>query len=418
MKMQEQIEKAGQMRNVPIETRNEHKGFNEWDSKIDPRDHPSIIEILLGGNGIDKDDDGNPMPTLIYVSREKRPTSHHRFKDGATPWYLSMLIATCILIIHKHFALDPKESHRIGYVQFPQSFGGITENDLCGNGIEFFGTKCTQWAYVRWNWYTIHRRESLNGRKYDPNVKIKLEDKSVRGSKKWAELEVQAKLVTTCTYEEGKPWGSEMRLMYGSAVEDVFTGLVLHSRGWNSIFCSPEGKAFLGLAPVNANDTLIQHKRWSTGLLEIFLSDCCPMSLANPFGDGKLKLGQIMCYSFYTLWALWCLPMLIYAVVPPLAMLNGISLFPKDFHLLRYCFTCISLGELMLAKGAFKMWWNETRMWMLKGTSSYLFSVMVTILKALGISESGFEITSKVIDEEALKRYNKEMMGLVLLRCT
>lgn len=56
------------------------------------------------------------------------------------------------------------------------------------------------------------------------------------------------------------------------------------------------------------------------------------------------------------------------------------------------------------------MWWNETRMWMLKGSSSYLFSVMVTILKALGISESGFEITSKVIDEEALKRYKKEMM--------
>lgn len=123
-----------------------------------------------------------------------------------------------------------------------------------------------------------------------------------------------------------------MGLMYGCAVEDVFTGLVLQSKGWQSVYCTPERKAYLGLAPVNTNDTLIQHKRWSTGLLEIFLSDYCP--LTN--GVGKLKLGQIMCYSFYTLWALWCLPMLIYALVLPLAMANGISLFPKVSFLLHF----------------------------------------------------------------------------------
>ncbi|KAF5179113.1 Cellulose synthase-like protein e1 [Thalictrum thalictroides] len=49
-------------------------------------------------------------------------------------------------------------------------------------------------------------------------------------------------------------------------------------------------------------------------------------------------------------------------------------------------------------------------MWMMKGTSSYLFAVMVIIFKTLGISEPGFEITSKVIDEEALKRYKREIM--------
>eukprot|EP00268_Persea_americana_P059101 TRINITY_DN7218_c0_g1_i2.p1 TRINITY_DN7218_c0_g1~~TRINITY_DN7218_c0_g1_i2.p1 ORF type:complete len:150 (+),score=19.00 TRINITY_DN7218_c0_g1_i2:481-930(+) len=56
------------------------------------------------------------------------------------------------------------------------------------------------------------------------------------------------------------------------------------------------------------------------------------------------------------------------------------------------------------------MWWNETRMWMMKGSSSYLVSVIVIILKSLGISEAGFEITSKVIDDEALKRYRQEVM--------
>ncbi|OVA04852.1 Cellulose synthase [Macleaya cordata] len=434
--MQERIEKAGRLRKVTNETRKEHKGFKEWDSKVDPRNHQSIVEVLLRGNGVDKDSEGNTMPTLVYVSREKRPGQPHHFKAGALNAMnrVSAVISNAPLVLNvdcdmhsnnsqalRHavcYFLDPKESHRIGYVQFPQSFGGVTENDLYANGvkriyeIEFFGTNAHNGPMYAGTG-SVHRRESLNGRKYDPRVQLKLEDKSVPGSKNWAEFEVKAKTVTSCTYEKGKPWGDEMGLMYGSAVEDVFTGLVLQSRGWQSVFCSPERKAFLGLAPVNTNDTLIQHKRWSTGLLEIFLSDYCPWTN----GVGKLKLGQIMCYSFYTLWALWCLPMLIYAIVTPLAMVNGISLFPKGsdpwfrvFTFLGIASHIFSLGELMWARGTFKMWWNETRMWMLKGSSSYLFSVMVTILKALGISESGFEITSKVIDEEALKRYKKEMM--------
>lgn len=49
-------------------------------------------------------------------------------------------------------------------------------------------------------------------------------------------------------------------------------------------------------------------------------------------------------------------------------------------------------------------------MWMIRGVSSFLMSVVVTILKSLGISESGFEITSKVRDDDALKRYKQEVM--------
>lgn len=82
----------------------------------------------------------------------------------------------------------------------------------------------------------------------------------------------------------------------------------------------------------------------------------------------------------------------------------------RVFALLGISSHLFSLGELLWAKGTVKMWWNETRMWMMKGTSSYLFSVMVIILKTLGISEAGFEITSKVIDAEALQRYEQEKM--------
>ncbi|KAK9155236.1 hypothetical protein Sjap_002716 [Stephania japonica] len=435
-KMQQSIEKAGRMKKVPEETRKEHKGFGDWDSPVNPRNHQTILEVLLRGNGEDKDVEGNPMPLLVYVSREKQTGVPHHYKGGALNALnrVSSVMSNAPLVLnvdcdmHSNnsqsllhavcFFMDPKESHRIGYVQFPQSFGGITENDLYGNGvkriyeIEFFGTNAHNGPMYAGTG-SVHRRESLNGRKYDPNVPIKLEDKSVKGSRDWDVLESKAKALTGCKYEEGKPWGKDMGLMYGCAVEDVFTGLVFHSRGWKSVFCSPERKAYLGLAPPNTNDTLIQHKRWSTGLLEVFLSDYCPWT----HGVGRLKLGQIMCYSFYTLWALWCLPMLVYAFVPPLALAKGISLFPevsnpwfKVFAFLGIASHVFSLGELMWAKGTMKSWWNETRMWMMKGTSSYLFSVTVIILKTLGISEPGFEITSKVIDEEALKRYKREMM--------
>ncbi|XP_010274113.1 PREDICTED: cellulose synthase-like protein E6 isoform X3 [Nelumbo nucifera] len=363
--MQNRIKIVGKSKKVPEVTRRGHKGFREWDSEINPRDHQTILVVLLQGNGKDVDVEGKPMPTLVYVSREKRSGHPHHYKAGAL-------------------------------------------NAL----IEFFGTNAHNGPMYAGTG-SVHRRESLNGRKFDPNFPIKLEDKSVKGSKNWTELEEKAKELIRCDYEMGKPWGKEMGVMYGCAVEDVFSGLVFHSRGWQSVFCSPERKAYLGLAPVNTNDTLIQHKRWSTGSLEIFLSDYCPWT----HGVGRLKLGQIMCYSFYTLWALWCLPMLCYALIPPLAMANGISLFPqvtdpwfKVFASLGIASHIFSLGELMWAKGTIKMWWNETRMWMMKGSSSYLFSVIVIILKSVGISETGFEITSKVINQEALKRYNQEIM--------
>lgn len=45
--MQDKIEKAGKMRSVPEEAKQQHKGFREWDSKVDPRDHQSIIEVFI-----------------------------------------------------------------------------------------------------------------------------------------------------------------------------------------------------------------------------------------------------------------------------------------------------------------------------------------------------------------------------------
>ncbi|KAK4803826.1 hypothetical protein SAY86_003643 [Trapa natans] len=49
-------------------------------------------------------------------------------------------------------------------------------------------------------------------------------------------------------------------------------------------------------------------------------------------------------------------------------------------------------------------------MWLYKRTSSYLFAVINTAVKALGFSEAAFAITTKVSDEDNSRRYWGEVM--------
>lgn len=46
------------------------------------RDHPGMIQVFLGNTGA-YDIDGNELPRLVYVSREKRPGYQHHKKAGA-----------------------------------------------------------------------------------------------------------------------------------------------------------------------------------------------------------------------------------------------------------------------------------------------------------------------------------------------
>ncbi|RWR81913.1 cellulose synthase-like protein E6 isoform X1 [Cinnamomum micranthum f. kanehirae] len=384
--MQDRINSTVETGKVPEETRRLHKGFNEWNTKLSPGDHQPIVEVILRGNGGDRDAEGKPMPKLVYVAREKRPGHPHNFKAGAlnalnrvsavmsnAPFILNVdcdMYSNNSQTLHHTmcFFLDYKESHRIAFVQFPSVLIYMELTAIMAPHI----VAPAQFIAV-----------SLSTAGNSPLI---FNQNGMR---------------------------NQMGLMYGCPVEDVYTGLALHSRGWRSVYLTPERKAFLGLVPQNTNDTLIQYKRWSSGLLQVFFSHLCPFT----HGIGRLKWGQIMCYTFYTFWAPWSLPILCYALLPPLAMVNGISLFPKVsdpwfkvFAFLGIASHAYSLGELLWVKGTVKMWLNETRMWMIRGVSSFLLAMVVTVLKALGMSESGFEITSKVIDEEALKRYKQEVM--------
>ena len=57
-----------------------------------------------------------------------------------------------------------------------------------------------------------------------------------------------------------------------------------------------------------------------------------------------------------------------------------------------------------------KIWWNSQRMLIIKRTTTFFFAFINVIIKQLGLSETTFAITSKVVTEDVSKRYEQEIM--------
>ncbi|XP_031478906.1 cellulose synthase-like protein E6 [Nymphaea colorata] len=436
--MANRIESAVSLGRVPPEIREEHQRlFSDWNPTTNSRDHPSILKILIGGGDSKAVDvDRCPLPTLVYMAREKRPTYPHHFKAGAMNALLrvSSEISNAPIILNVDcdmysndsqsvrdalcFFMDERTGSRTAFVQFPQKFN-VTKNDLYDasllsynevnsygfdgfEGMMYIGSAC------------FHRRDCLTGRKYSDDFKGDLNGRTWKKSLESADvLEERGKFLTSCASEENTMWGTEVGLKYGCPVEDVITGLAIQCRGWRSVYFNPKRAAFIGVAPATLNDTLIQRERWAEGNFQIFLSRYCTFV----YGKGKISLGLQMCYSIYGLWAPSSLPALCYAIAPSLCLLNNVSLFPKISTLWSIPFVYViistygySLVEFLCLGGTFKFWWNGQRMWMIRRVTSYFFAFLDSMLKLIGMGQMKFTITSKVVDADATARYENEIM--------
>ncbi|KAK7301912.1 hypothetical protein RJT34_12789 [Clitoria ternatea] len=433
------VENATKLGGVPKEERLKHRGFSRWDSDSSRRDHDTILHILLHVKDPNnsKDVDGFVLPTLVYLAREKRPNYFHNFKAGAMNSLLRVssnisngkiiLNVDCDMYSNNSqsvrdalcFFMDEEKGHEIAYVQFPQLFENATKNDLYGCGlisiveVEFPGADgCGGPLYI--GSAGFHRRDTLCGMKYSDQYRNdwNSEDNHIIKAS-LQELEEKSKALASCTYEKNTLWGKEIGLKYGCPVEDVITGLSIQCQGWKSVYCNPSRKAFFGLAPTNLPQTLVQHKRWSEGDLQILLSKYSPAR----YGFGRISLGLQMCYCVYCLWAPNCLATLYYSIIPSLYLIKGIPLFPKmscpwfiPFAYVIIGETTYNLLEFLFCGGTFQGWWNDQRIWLYKRTSSYLFACIDTVLKLLGFSDLTFEITAKVTEEDVSKRHEKEIM--------
>ncbi|CAN0840909.1 Cellulose synthase-like protein G3 [Linum grandiflorum] len=436
MKMKvEQVVERGKVDDKYINGPKEKEAFSKWSHKFTKQDHPSVIQVLVESKK-DKDVDGQIMPNLIYVSRQKSRSSPHHFKAGALNVLLrvsaTMTNAPIILTLDcDMYSNDPRTPLRTmcyfcdpklglensAYVQFPQKYRGINKNDIYAGeyarlfviqamgfdglcGPNHVGTGC------------FFRRRVFFGGPLNP-VPVEIPDLEpdhvVRDSVQSDSVLGLADEVSSCDYENRTGWGSKIGFRYGSLVEDYYTGYRLHCEGWRSIFCSPDRPAFLGDAPISLVDMINQQKRWDIGLLEVAFSKFSTLTHGVKRAGFLVGLG----YSQYAFWPVWSIPLLVYSFVPQLALLNNVHIFPKATEPWFWLYPFLFLGaytqdllDFLIVGGTIPKWWSDQRIWLLRGLTCHLFGSVEYVLKFIGIA-AGFNVTSKVLDEEQSKRYDQ-----------
>ncbi|XP_015085630.1 cellulose synthase-like protein G2 [Solanum pennellii] len=432
----EEVIERGKVDEDYINNEEELQAFTKyWTTGFSRHNHPSIIQVLLE-SGKDKDITSHGMPNLIYISREKNKSSPHHFKAGALNALLRVsgimtnapIILTLDCDMYSNdpstpqralcYFLDPTLRPNLAYVQFPQTFHGLNEADIYAseikglffsnpigmdglNGPTYVGTGC------------FFRRRAFFGTPSSfeqPEIPELFPDHVVNKPVKAQEILRRAHYVASCNYESESNWGAKMGFRYGSLVEDYYTGYRLQCEGWKSVFCNPKRPAFLGDIPISLYDVVSQNKRWSVGLLEVAFSKYSPLT----FGVQSMGLVMAHCYAHYAFWPIWSIPLTIYAFIPQLTLLNGVTIFPKVSDPCIFLYVFLFLGAygqdclvFMSNEGTFKRWWSDQRMWMIRGLTSFLFGTIEYLTKHLGISTQGFNVTSKVVDNDQGKRYHQ-----------
>ncbi|KAJ1398574.1 Zinc finger, RING-type [Sesbania bispinosa] len=162
------------------------------------RDHPGMIQVFLGQDGV-RDVEGNELPRLVYVSREKRPGFDHHKKAGAMNALVraSAIISNAPYILNVDcdhyinnskalreamcFMMDPQLGKKVCYVQFPQRFDGIDRHDRYSNrNVVFFDINMKGLDGIQGPIYVgtgcVFRRLALYG--YDAPAKKKAPSKT------------------------------------------------------------------------------------------------------------------------------------------------------------------------------------------------------------------------------------------------
>ncbi|KAL1181390.1 hypothetical protein V6Z11_A02G045600 [Gossypium hirsutum] len=366
-------------------------------------DHPSCIE----------------MPLLVYVSREKRTSQFHHFKAGAVNVLLRVsamlsnspyiLMLDCDMYCNDPtsarqamcFHLDPEMSPSLAFVQFPQAFRDIRENDIYDSEVRSAYT--ILWPgldglkgpvlsgtnfYIKREALCCHSirkdidlrelkdsfgpsNEFINSLRQDykkPNLNDNGEASNV--------LLEEAKVLASCSYEDHTKWGKEVGFLYDSVAEDFLTGFVMQCKGWISAYVAPSSSSrpqFLGTSTTNLNDLLTQGIRWGSGLVDVALSRFSPLF----YGSSRTSFLHSMGYAELSLFPLlYCLPLWCFATIPPLYLLNGIPLYP-EVRITDHSFTC------------------------------HLYGSLDAILKKFDLRKASFLTTNKVADDEQFKLYRE-----------
>ncbi|QCE09538.1 cellulose synthase A [Vigna unguiculata] len=342
------------------------------------RNHPSIIKVILEN----KDGVSDGLPHLIYVSREKKPHQTHNYKAGAMN-VLYIIRGMAGLQGTQYLGTNALHRRNVIYGLYPEEIeigrkGKLGEKKLLtqqfGSSKEFIKS-----ADHALDWKTNFHNDS------SPSDCIE-----------------EAVQVAGCEYECGTWWGEKIGWLYGSIAEDVPTGLNIHRRGWRSECCTPDPIAFTGCAPRGLLSSMVQQKRWATGLTVVFFGKHSPI-MGMIFGKIQFRAG--LSYSWLANWGLRSVFEVCYALLPPYCIITDTSIFPKGPGLwipiaLFVIYSIHTLLEYLKIGLSIRHWWNNQRMSIITTTTAWFIGFLSAMVKLAGISDNVFEITEKELSSD------------------
>ncbi|KAL5794123.1 hypothetical protein ACOSP7_002717 [Xanthoceras sorbifolium] len=418
-------------------------------SNTESRNHSTIVKIIWEN----KECLSDGIPHLIYISREKQRKHPHHYKAGAmnvltrvsglmtnAPFMLNvdcdMFASNSQLVRQAMCLLLGSKERDCAFVQFPQLFYNnptdtlVLIHEYIGKGLVglqgpfYQGSGCVHRRKVIYGLWP-HDSEDEGGRYFNSVLNGKVDDELLKefgNSKEFIKSAAHAlkgdtgfpmdlsnsldaaHQVAGSAYEHGSSWGEKVGWMYGSATEDVLTGLMIHTRGWKSGYCNSDPPGFLGCATSTSIAAMIQQKRWCTGLIEILFSKNNPISgtlVAN------LQFRQCLAYLYVQFWGLRSIPELCYAALPAYCIITDSNFLPKEPGIyipvtVFVVYNLYTLSEYLRMGFSISSWWNNQSMTRIITMTSWIFGVLNAVLKLVGLLEIDFEITKKdLVDHQS-----------------
>ncbi|KVI11731.1 hypothetical protein Ccrd_009856 [Cynara cardunculus var. scolymus] len=425
------------------------------------KDHPGMIQVFLGQSG-GTDVEGNELPRLVYVSREKRPGFQHHKKAGAMNALVRvsgvltnapfMLNLDCDHYLNNSkaareamcFLMDPQIGRKVCYVQFPQRFDGIDRHDRYANrNTVFFDINMKGLDGIQGPVYVgtgcVFRRQALYG--YDPpkgpkrpkmvscdccpcfgrRKKIQKFEKNASGGdlENIQGYEDDKELLKSQMNFEKKFGQSAIfvtsTLMVDGGVPPSSSPASLLKEAIHVISCGYEDKTEWGLElgwiyGSITEDILTGFKMHCRGWRSIY---CMPKRPAFK-GSAPINLSDRL--NQVLRWALGSVEIFFSRHSPVWYGYKGGNL--KWLERFAYVNTTIStlaslffialflsifttgILELRWSGVSIEEWWRNEQFWVIGGVSAHLFAVVQGLLKILAGIDTNFTVTSKASDDE------------------
>jgi len=107
-------------------------------------------------------------------------------------------------------------------------------------------------------------------------------------------------------------------------LESTVTGYLLHSRGWRSTYLYPKRPCFLGCAPIDFKEGMLQPVKWISELFLLGISKYSPFT----YGISRMPIIHTFTFCYFTSTTQYGVALIIYGLIPQLCFLKGIPVFP------------------------------------------------------------------------------------------